>query len=786
MRQRFLAAFLCSLAVLCAPARATDRWIYYPQQTPTSVSLNQQIRNDRDALGTWIMAELGLTSSGQSTYWNLTASPSTGLYVTVAPTISNTLGVVVQVIQSDTQSLPAACPSAINCGTVLAPDSNLIAGTAFQNGATNPIGPLTPPGTAGQAVYYLVETQLNPSAPDINSQAMNFLVANGPNPIYVPNSYNVAVTRRDQLSWQLKEGTASTADCNTVFPAEPSADSGWQAVAFVCVPNGATSITGSWIAPATPFPGFSQGGTITAVHGSGNISAITSGGTATVSEINSPVWTGTPTIDSGTYTGTLDFGADSAGSLARTGVNTFAISSPSNPTLSLAGGFVSGSSTYGPTSAIVNGSVSANSYAAGSSTIGTSSGTINGPLTASELLAAGTNVTGGFLADGSLGASTSAVIRFGNSSSGSAYTSIGNGSASAGGVTASLVGFGNTGTSEVAFDTSGDAGFNGAVEAASAKIATGVAVDGNSVPPYGLKGGESTEPFTFACGAGSAATSCFFFDNPVCSGSNEDIGQFANNGTLNAYIGCDGDYTAVLPGSNQYAEVGGTSGGSFYSTEGNIETLDGPIIAAGGAGVPVSTTNGEIYSSISSTTGGINFGLPAPSGHQCTILWSNPTLTAGCAFAAANIDQQATNDFSGSCTNSSSTTCTATLNNSYSSTPNCFALDQSSTNTVNATCSVSSTTVTISTAPTVIHGSCTMSAATSCTITAPYAFASGSVCHAQASVAITTVGVTCSISSTTITVTASPSNSDTWNVILAGTPSASGHTFSYLVIGNPN
>jgi hypothetical protein len=160
-------------------------------------------------------------------------------------------------------------------------------------------------------------------------------------------------------------------------------------------------------------------------------------------------------------------------------------------------------------------------------------------------------------------------------------------------------------------------------------------------------------------------------------------------------------------------------------------------------------------------------------------------VTGAGTLASEKLLQIATNNFAGTCTNSSSATCTATINASYTSTPICLVQDTSSTNKVDATCAVSGTTMTVTVAPTTFSGSCTTASSTTCTIAAPYAFTS-STCIVMPTASASAPQGICSISSTTITVTTASSTSNSYGVILRGTPSASGHSFAYAIIGDPN
>jgi hypothetical protein len=67
-------------------------------------------------------------------------------------------------------------------------------------------------------------------------------------------------------------------------------------------------------------------------------------------------------------------------------------------------------------------------------------------------------------------------------------------------------------------------------------------------------------------------------------------------------------------------------------------------------------------------------------------------------------------------------------------------------------------------------GSCTMSAGTTCTFTLTAAYTSAPLGFAAAQVPATGVEGGCAVSGTTVTITASTSNSQTWNCLLIGNP----------------
>lgn len=68
-------------------------------------------------------------------------------------------------------------------------------------------------------------------------------------------------------------------------------------------------------------------------------------------------------------------------------------------------------------------------------------------------------------------------------------------------------------------------------------------------------------------------------------------------------------------------------------------------------------------------------------------------------------------------------------------------------------------------------GSCSMSAATTCTITMTVAYTSAPLCFPTPTTSpATAVAGSCALSGTTLTITAGASNSLTWNALLIGNP----------------
>lgn len=215
------------------------------------------------------------------------------------------------------------------------------------------------------------------------------------------------------------------------------------------------------------------------------------------------------------------------------------------------------------------------------------------------------------------------------------------------------------------------------------------------------------------------------------------------------------------------------------------------VANAPGTTPPVMLASGDVDAAESNTTGQIFLG---GVGADCALdfgISATNTLTTSCpvtvngALGAKALRQTATNQFAGTCTNSTGTTCTLTLANSYTS-PLCFAVDRAPLPiAILATCSVTGNVATVTNAEGSDAGICNFFSSSTCTLTEPYSFGASSWCISQLSVSPGTKGI-CSLSGTTLTLSASVSNSLAWNWLLHGTPTATGHSFSVFVVGNPN
>lgn len=602
---------------------------------------------------------------------------------------------------------------------------------------------------------------------------------------------------------------------------------------------------------------------VAAVVATGNITANTVSGTTTVTEVNNPTWTGTPTIASDTTAGQLDFGSDGTAFLARSGLTsfTFTAGTSAGATVAAGGGFTSGSSTYGPTSAFVNGGLTASSLTASGLTpnecVQTGAGgqltTIaNGCLTGSTITSIVAGASGNITASTVSGTTTIDIV---NGPTFSGTVAAGQFTGSGAGLTAGSVPNTALATNPVvsigagtAINVSCPSCVTPTVSVASNPTFTGNAAAGSFQATGNLVAGSATAVIpsnsdlsasrstsTGAMYLGGTSSSCLT-DYGVTTASTETIGcalalgsGFSMSASAFNIAGTNLSGCGFCAGSAQTNDViawnaGGVLGnvtvGSTNSTctSGAIpgtglaltSSVNGLVICldnagSGGfvgdvtvghslrsirevvAGYNTATTitsgnYGDVEASRTASTGNLNLGGTMSSCNLDYGVTTSSLDTFGCPVAVPKLLQAATNDYAGTCTNSSSTTCTATLAAAFTSTPICLVQDQTSTNRVNAECAASGTTLTVTTTQTAFFGSCTMST-TTCTITAPYTFTSTNSCLAQGGTGI--LGV-CSLSGTTITVTAASSNANTWHVILIGVPSATTHVFQYVLIGNPN
>lgn len=247
-----------TLAPTFAQTAPSGRSIVYPLENPPSGdTVLQPARFTRLALGSLMLHGMGLTAAGQGQYANCTTAPGTGLYVTVGPTISGSDCGLYQVGQLDASPMPE------DVTPQLPADPTLVVIQALQSASSNPIGPLTAPGS--NSVYWLIEAQTVTSDTNVQSRPI-FQPASG---VFVNQS--VATQRQDAIAYQTKEGTSGAS------PSKPSVDSGWVAVAYVLIPSGTSQVTTGMISAGSLWTGFGSGG------GGGGVSSLIAGQNITLS-----------------------------------------------------------------------------------------------------------------------------------------------------------------------------------------------------------------------------------------------------------------------------------------------------------------------------------------------------------------------------------------------------------------------------------------------------------------------------------------------------------------------
>lgn len=115
---------------------------------------------------------------------------------------------------------------------------------------TRTLGPLTPPGTAGQSQVFLVEAQFQET--DDTATLTQFYNVAAPG---TPTTATVTPARRDIVAVQIKPGVAAA----TGSQVAPSADTGWTPLWTITLANGDTTITAGKIALAAGAPFVSIG-----------------------------------------------------------------------------------------------------------------------------------------------------------------------------------------------------------------------------------------------------------------------------------------------------------------------------------------------------------------------------------------------------------------------------------------------------------------------------------------------------------------------------------------------
>ena len=216
--------------VLVQPAVAMDRVQMLFGQNPPSSWANYASRYTRVGFGQLIYDLYGITGGF---YSNLTASPTSGLFVAVGPASANTQGSLYQYLPEEVTSFGG--PG----GTSLPADLNQIYLQGLSYTAGNAIGPLVIGGSGGQSVIDLIECKVQ--TVDQTSQTGTFVSTLG-----VVTTSAVNRDRSDTVSCTFKASTSSTT------PTVPTVDAGYISVGYFTIPFGtATVTTGMYVATLT-------------------------------------------------------------------------------------------------------------------------------------------------------------------------------------------------------------------------------------------------------------------------------------------------------------------------------------------------------------------------------------------------------------------------------------------------------------------------------------------------------------------------------------------------------
>ena len=208
-----------------------DRVFVYPGEQPTAETILKLERNKMIAQGVELQAIIGSSTVVDG--------------LTCVPTVPASL--VVQIGPGSIYQIENVDATAYGTLPVDLVDNIIKQGIIF---TTTPLT-LTPPGTAGQAINYLIQAQLQETDTD-TAVLPYFNSANPQVPFTGPNGSGTAqpTTRKCVVALQAKAGVAATAGSQVT----PSPDAGWVGLYAVTVANGATALTSSQIAQVSSAP----------------------------------------------------------------------------------------------------------------------------------------------------------------------------------------------------------------------------------------------------------------------------------------------------------------------------------------------------------------------------------------------------------------------------------------------------------------------------------------------------------------------------------------------------
>lgn len=230
---RSLLLTLVFVAAFAVPAFSLDRVQFLYSMNPPSSWVNMSARDTRIGFGDWIYNALG---SSNGYFGNLCTSTATGLNVTVGPCSANSFASLYQYLPEESSPFGGG---SYGPSTALPADNNQVDVQGIMSPAQAlTIGPLNPPGTAGQSIVYIVECKVNTL--DTTSQTVSFVSSTGS---VVSSSANR--DRADQIFCQSKAGTAG------VSPSAPAVDTGYIGTSQITVPYGTSTLTSGMIAATT-------------------------------------------------------------------------------------------------------------------------------------------------------------------------------------------------------------------------------------------------------------------------------------------------------------------------------------------------------------------------------------------------------------------------------------------------------------------------------------------------------------------------------------------------------
>ena len=236
-----LGALFLVLAV-SAPTLAENRVNNYYGMVLDQNWLNQAERNPRTGLGQLVY---DITGSTSPFFANLVGLPSGGLYMSIGPPTTNSMGALYQYLPDDITPVGGS-PIGATGSTTLAADPTTFFLQGLVSSPNITVGPFTPPATSGQSIAYLAECQVQTIDRILQLESFEQL------PNYTPATATANEARADVTVCQSKPSSPATS------PITPAVDSGWVSFATVTVPAGTTSLAPSNIVrtASTQFNGF--------------------------------------------------------------------------------------------------------------------------------------------------------------------------------------------------------------------------------------------------------------------------------------------------------------------------------------------------------------------------------------------------------------------------------------------------------------------------------------------------------------------------------------------------